>query len=726
MRTGKLLTLLSLLIFCSIPRSLYSQKAYINTPFGLYELTNTTTGCNTVALTNACNETGFILSLALYKDTVYYITLNGELKRFKIGVPGSCQFMTTLPAYNSMTIDKNGIIYLADDRLVRYNPYTGETSTLGLLPFASGGDLFFFNDKLLLAGIPPGIYEINIANPPTSTLYMSTNNISFYGLISFPTSCTSIGYFGLAPAPNGTTMYQLDLVNKTVVGSACALPLNVYDAASVTEGGTNDGIIVTALNRKHPCPPAATGSVAVDAISTFPGTLTYTLDNTVTNASGVFAGLTPGNHTIRINSSAGCSKDTSFTINTGLDPLIPIQKINPDNCDNNNGSVSLTATSANLPIRYTLINTGITQPSGNFNNLGAGIYTFNIADAGGCSKDTTIELVYNQRSFVNTINTVHSHCNLGNGSLKVVLDASATNATVSLNNGPFSASLERTNLVPGNYYIQVKSGLNCFFDTSIVIQNINDAKPQILVQSSNQFCFTNNGSITLNVTGNDAPYTFQLNDDPFTPQNQFTGLAPANYALTIKNKFECRWDTFAVVTAYPRHPVAADIQYVNPTCTGMNDGSLKVTVTGAQGPYSLYINGQRYNSGQNITGLTEGNYTIAIENLEQCRVDTVTQELKIPYEAHCNQVYVPTAFTPNGDGKNDFLRPGYSSFIKNLTLSIFNRYGQKIYEGRTGSISWDGTFKGIKQIPGVYVYMATYTDYFGASKTLKGTVVLIR
>jgi gliding motility-associated-like protein len=725
MRCGKIWVLLLLLSF-SISKSLYSQKAYINTPFGLYELTNGAGGCSATPLLNQCNETGFILSLAIYKDTVYYNTLNGQLKRFKIGFPNSCELLATLPAYNSMTIDKNGIIYLADDRLISYNPYTNQMNTLGMLPFASAGDLFYFNGKLLLAGIPAGIYEINTANTMASTLYMQLNNISFYGLISFPSSCNTISYYGLAPAPGGTNLMELDLANKVVVGTTCSIPLNVYDAASVTEGGINTGITVNSLTKIHPCPPATVGSVTIAATSTFGGMLTYKLDNLTTNTTGIFPNIIAGNHTISISAPGGCLKDTSFTITPGLNPLITIQKNNPTSCDNNNGTVSITASSPHQPISYKLINTGEIQPSGNFTNLGPGIFDFRIADANGCTKDTSVGLIFNPQSFVNTVNTREAHCNLSNGIIKIVLNTAPVNASSSLNNGPFAPTLEYTTLLPGTYYVQVKNGINCFFDTTVVIKNIDDVKPQIQIQNTDQLCFINNGAIKLNVVGNDQPYIYQLNDDPFTPQNQFINLAPANYALSIKNSFGCLWDTFAVVKAYPREPVTTDIQFVNPTCTRFTDGSISVTVNGIQTPYSLFVDGKQYNNGQIIPGLTEGDYKIEIKNNDQCIVETLTQSLKIPYEAHCNQVYIPTAFTPNNDGKNDFLQVGFSFFIKNLHLSIFNRYGQKIYEGKGSNISWDGTYKGVKQPTGVYVFMATYIDYSGAAKTQKGTIALIR
>ena len=72
--------------------------------------------CNRVQLTNECGPTNLLPSIAVYKDTLYYNTWSGQLKRFKIGVPGSCETLMEYGGlYNSMTVDKNGILYMASE-----------------------------------------------------------------------------------------------------------------------------------------------------------------------------------------------------------------------------------------------------------------------------------------------------------------------------------------------------------------------------------------------------------------------------------------------------------------------------------------------------------------------------------------------------------------------------------------------------------------------------------
>ncbi|OIR00586.1 hypothetical protein GALL_172760 [mine drainage metagenome] len=90
-------------------------------------------------------------------------------------------------------------------------------------------------------------------------------------------------------------------------------------------------------------------------------------------------------------------------------------------------------------------------------------------------------------------------------------------------------------------------------------------------------------------------------------------------------------------------------------------------------------------------------------------------------------IAVPTAFTPNGDGLNDYLYPLNAYKATDLLFRVFNRYGQMIFETRDWTVKWDGTFKNISQPSGTYVWTLDFTEPVTGKKiTQKGTTVLIR
>ncbi|MFT3979991.1 MAG: PKD domain-containing protein [Ferruginibacter sp.] len=90
------------------------------------------------------------------------------------------------------------------------------------------------------------------------------------------------------------------------------------------------------------------------------------------------------------------------------------------------------------------------------------------------------------------------------------------------------------------------------------------------------------------------------------------------------------------------------------------------------------------------------------------------------------EIYVPTAFTPNGDGRNDVLKPiavGISAFEY---FAVYNRYGELVFKSNDPGRGWDGRVKGKDQNTGSFVWMVSGTDYLGNKIFKKGTVLLIR
>ncbi len=89
-------------------------------------------------------------------------------------------------------------------------------------------------------------------------------------------------------------------------------------------------------------------------------------------------------------------------------------------------------------------------------------------------------------------------------------------------------------------------------------------------------------------------------------------------------------------------------------------------------------------------------------------------------------LYLPTAFTPNGDGKNDLFRPLFAGATSSFKFAIYDRWGRSVFESANPSEGWDGITGGKPQPTGVYVWICVYTLYQRPQRVQKGTVVLIR
>jgi len=118
---------------------------------------------------------------------------------------------------------------------------------------------------------------------------------------------------------------------------------------------------------------------------------------------------------------------------------------------------------------------------------------------------------------------------------------------------------------------------------------------------------------------------------------------------------------------------------------------------------------------------TSINISVAARSPSGC-TDTATITIIVD---PLDDIYIPTAFTPNRDGKNDLFTIAGGN-IQKMDLKIFNRWGQIIFAANSRSRGWDGTFAGKEQPTGAYVYNLSATLKDGKVVKRKGTIILIR
>ena len=123
--------------------------------------------------------------------------------------------------------------------------------------------------------------------------------------------------------------------------------------------------------------------------------------------------------------------------------------------------------------------------------------------------------------------------------------------------------------------------------------------------------------------------------------------------------------------------------------------------------------------------LDEKNYavTLVVKSNLGC-YDTAVNNIRVLKSCY---IAVPNAFTPNGDGLNDFLYPLNAFKADNLEFKVYNRLGQLVFHSNDWTQKWDGTVKGDPQDAGIYVWTLKYIlRDTGKHIFMKGSTVLIR
>jgi len=123
--------------------------------------------------------------------------------------------------------------------------------------------------------------------------------------------------------------------------------------------------------------------------------------------------------------------------------------------------------------------------------------------------------------------------------------------------------------------------------------------------------------------------------------------------------------------------------------------------------------------------VTEKNYMVKLVVLNNYNCyDTAYYTVKVLNNCF---IAVATAFSPNGDGLNDYLYPINAYKAKNLEFKVYNRFGQLLFQTTDFTNKWDGSYKGIKQATGTYVWTLEYINTDTQEHVIKkGTTVLIR
>jgi gliding motility-associated-like protein len=272
------------------------------------------------------------------------------------------------------------------------------------------------------------------------------------------------------------------------------------------------------------------------------------------------------------------------------------------------------------------------------------------------------------------------------------------------------ADQDRSVTQPGTYWVICKDPCHSRTDT-FVIKTVNV-----------QFSF---GADTIICSAPPFRLSATINDAAFLWQD---GSANSFYTVTDDGSYWLEINKAGCVSSD-----TIDIRFKN---TSQNLGSdqtfckdkplsVALHATKSEGAFYQWSTGS---TEPDITVQEAGLYWVSVNNAPCQGSDTI----RINTELCDCFILMPTAFSPNGDGINDDFRPMVEPgcIIKGYTLYIYNRWGQMIYNNKSGNISsegWDGTVKGVPADAGTYMYyLQLEAGTKNNVKQLKGDVVLIR
>jgi gliding motility-associated-like protein len=436
--------------------------------------------------------------------------------------------------------------------------------------------------------------------------------------------------------------------------------------------------------------------------------------------------------------------DPSFTVNTGqytiliqdathtlyrfhlpVFPSCPLTlntSILDATCGNDDGSITITAGGGAPPYSYSI--DGIHFQNGNsFSGLAGGNYTVLVMDANGNIQQFPKQIVGGGCPPITaTAVETNASCTDNYGMITITAGGGTPPYQYSIDTGATWQAANSFTLAPAPYTVSVMDTKGSSTTVAATISLINTlsispaANPTIcqgipvtLTNQSNgqQFSWTP-------ATGLNDPTVLQPQADPDTTTTYtLTAVLDACQATTV-------------VTVYVTPPpdafigndtaIAADQPLPLQVSDINNSGFTMFSWTPPQGLNDPTIRNPIVRINQSTT------YTVTAATPAGCSA-TASIAIKV-YSA--SDIFVPNAFTPNGDGHNDVLRAIPVGIKEFSYFAIFDHWGQRVFFTVNAATGWDGMFKGQRQEAGAYVWMAGGVNYNGANLSRRGTVILIR
>ncbi len=431
------------------------------------------------------------------------------------------------------------------------------------------------------------------------------------------------------------------------------------------------------------------------------------------------------------NVDPGCTDTTTGTV-TVLPPYVADYSFSLDTCSN---IVSFNDTSNSISGVTTIRNwrfgdnttSSLEDPVHQYAAAGNYLAILIATSARGC-KDTVIkQLNIPPLLDIQTQQNLAARCNSEcNGIAQVQALHGLSPYTFQWNDPLNQTTTTADSLCAGQYIVRVTDARGC---TSIDTIQITEPLPLSLSMNStpdycNQIC---GGTATALPAGGNGNYSYQWND----PQNQTganaTGLCQGTYAVLISDGLGCTYTDSITVNYVDSFPIIAATADTNLLYSGQSTG-LHANPSSTGFTYSWTPSSSLNNSSSSdpvATPPENTTYIVIATDPNGCSVtDTLIIQVK---NVLCDEpeIYIPSAFSPNGDQKNDeFIVRGNT--IETLYLAIYDRWGEKVFETRDQRNGWNGFYKGKLVPPDVYVYYVETTCFNKAEFRKKGNITVIR
>lgn len=582
--------------------------------------------------------------------------------------------------------------------------------------------------------LAPASYTVNItdSNQCTSSVIVNVGTISSAAITanSQNVTCFGTGTGSITASGTGSSGYLFSLNGGTFQSSGAftGLIAGTYEVVLKDVNQCTDTITVVITSPIQLDLSASStqilcnGSTATLTAGGSGGTTPYqySLNGGNLQSSGTFSGLSGGSYLVTVRDSNACTDTMTVAISEPSALTVSSTIVNTT-CGYSNGSITATGFGGIAPYLYSTDGTNF-QNSGSFIGQAAGNYTITVKDFNGCIKTENVTIQSSTGPVVSvtpnggTICTGASLTMLATGAYSYVwspafgLDNSNTDQVVA------------TPTVTTSYQVVGTDPDGCT-DTAYVTVTVNSCgNPSVSISGDSSLCTPKCGNITATVAGasGNVEYTWIPNIGTGAGPYTVCPTTTTTYYLTITETSTGKTANASWTVEVEQSPEIIVTPTEKTICNGTE---VTLKANGAATYAWLGGEGLSEESGATVkaTPLESVTYQVIGMSTGGC---SDTAEVKIVVEP-CGEIFVPNAFSPNGDGENDVVKV-FGGNIVTMVFRIYNRWGEQVFEASSPSEGWDGKQNGQTLDPSVFVYYLDATLITGEIVHKQGNISLIK
>ncbi|MGC9331445.1 MAG: gliding motility-associated C-terminal domain-containing protein [Bacteroidales bacterium] len=432
------------------------------------------------------------------------------------------------------------------------------------------------------------------------------------------------------------------------------------------------------------------------ALSPSGGTAPYEINWATGDSGPVISGLAPGYYPFTLTDDHGCVLTDSIFVGATGNNTVTLQQTDFILCyGETTASLVADMPDGYMPLTFEWSGSSSTGPTAT--GLGAGMYSVSVTDTYGCSGEASLEITQPPVLGLNIIPSDIPCAGGSDGEAEAIVNGGTPPYSYLWSEGSTTSIV--TGLVEGNYSLTVTDDNGCTVTETCTIY-MPDSPVQVYVSASNVSCPGGaDGSASATAMGGTPPYHYIWYEGGGAIANgeNLTGLPAGDYSVEARDDNDCSDVTSFVLTQPPSIVIETAVQQAS--CREYDDGEAAISVSGGTAPYSY-----EWSNGDTVPAIQEllsGNYYVTVTDFNECVEMT---NVYVPENPRLC-LRIPNAFTPNGDGVNDTWVIEYINEYPRARVSVYNRWGQKLYDAKAGDEPWDGTYKSKKCPAGAYTYV---------------------